>query len=40
MTENVTQTTLEPEPAPPVQFTERLRAQGARYHHLHPSTGA
>ena len=27
MTESVTQTTVEPEPAPPEEFTARLRAQ-------------
>jgi pyrroloquinoline-quinone synthase len=36
MTESATQTTVLDEPAPPVQFTERLREQGTRYHNLHP----
>src|SRR3954466_15500555 len=36
MTESVTQTTVESEPAPPEEFVARLRAQGTRYHHLHP----
>jgi pyrroloquinoline-quinone synthase len=36
MTESVTQTRSESEPAPPEEFVARLRAQGTRYHHLHP----
>ena len=36
MTQSVTQTTVEPEPAAPEAFVSRLRAQGTRYHHLHP----
>src|SRR3954463_7883516 len=36
MTESVTQTTVESEPAPPEEFVARLRARGTRYHHLHP----
>src|SRR4051794_33118287 len=36
MTESLTQTTVESEPAPPDEFVARLRAQGTRYHHLHP----
>ena len=36
MTQSVTQTTVEPEPAAPEEFAARLRAQGTRYHHLHP----
>ena len=36
MTESVTQPTVEPEPAPPEEFIARLRAQGTRYHNLHP----
>ena len=36
MTESVTQPTAEPAPAPPEEFTARLRAQGTRYHNLHP----
>src|SRR3954452_7642368 len=36
MTESVTQTTVESEPAPPDEFVARLRAQGTRYHNLHP----
>jgi pyrroloquinoline-quinone synthase len=36
MTESVTQPTAEPVPAPPEEFAARLRAQGTRYHNLHP----
>jgi len=36
MTESVTQPTAEPAPAPPEEFAARLRAQGTRYHNLHP----
>jgi len=36
MTESATQTTVQDDPAAPVQFTQRLRAQGTRYHNLHP----
>jgi len=36
MTESVTQPTMQDEPAPPEEFVARLRAQGTRYHHLHP----
>ena len=36
MTESVTQPTMQDEPAPPEEFVARLRAQGTRYHNLHP----
>jgi pyrroloquinoline-quinone synthase len=36
VTESATQPTVGSEPAPPVQFIARLRAQGGRYHNLHP----
>jgi pyrroloquinoline-quinone synthase len=36
MTESVTQTRVERDPAPPDEFIARLRAQGTRYHNLHP----
>ena len=36
MTESVTQPTGELEPASPEEFIARLRAQGTRYHNLHP----
>ena len=36
MTETIATPTDERRPAPPEQFIAELRAQGARYHHLHP----
>jgi pyrroloquinoline-quinone synthase len=36
MTETVTRPTSEARPSPPEEFIAALRAQGSRYHHLHP----
>ena len=36
MTETATRATDERTPSPPEEFTARLRAQGTRYHNLHP----
>jgi pyrroloquinoline-quinone synthase len=36
MTESATMPTGEREPSPPEEFIARLRAQGGRYHNLHP----
>jgi pyrroloquinoline-quinone synthase len=36
VTESATRPTGEHEPSPPEEFTARLRAQGTRYHNLHP----
>ena len=36
MTESATQPTVGSEPAQPEEFIARLRAQGGRYHNLHP----
>jgi len=36
VTESATRPTGERDPSPPEEFTARLRAQGTRYHNLHP----
>jgi pyrroloquinoline-quinone synthase len=36
VTETAIRPTRERRPAPPEEFVEQLRAQGTRYHNLHP----
>lgn len=36
MTDSATKSVVEPGPSPPEEFIARLRAQGSRYHNLHP----